>query len=83
MAPITSVDVTLRPEDNYCEALSARQLTFLKYWVFLNFYATSFLVRPSRLVRLLSCLVTSREDSKLEAFVQELKRRLRIARRKP
>ena len=83
MAPITSVDVTLRAEDNYCEALSARQLTLLKYWVFLNFYTVSFLVRPSRIVRLLSCLVTSREDSKLEAFVQELKRRLRIARRKP
>jgi radical SAM superfamily enzyme YgiQ (UPF0313 family) len=79
MAPITSVDVTLRAEDNYCEALSAGQLTRLKYWVFLNFYATSFLVRPSRLLRILACVFTAREDSKLEAFVQELKRRLRVS----
>ena len=79
MAPITSVDLTLRAEDNFCEALSARQLTRLKYWVFLNFYVTSFLVRPSRAFRLLGCLFTTREDSKLEAFVQELKRRLKIA----
>ena len=79
MAPITSVDLTLRAEDNYCEALSARQLTALKYWVFLNFYATSFLVRPSRVLRLLGCFFTTREDSKLEAFVQELKRRLRVS----
>jgi radical SAM superfamily enzyme YgiQ (UPF0313 family) len=79
MAPITSVDVTLRAEDNYCEALSARQLTLLKYWVFLNFYATSFLVRPSRLLHILGCVFTTREDSKLEALVQELKRRLRVS----
>ncbi len=79
MAPITSVDLTLRAEDNYCEALSARQLTLLKYWVFLNFYATSFLVRPARLLRVLGCVFTTREDSKLEAFVQELKRRLKVS----
>jgi anaerobic magnesium-protoporphyrin IX monomethyl ester cyclase len=79
MAPITSVDLTLRDEDNYCEALSARRLTALKYWVFLNFYVTSFLVRPARLLRLLTCLVTASENSKLEAFIQEMKRRLRIS----
>lgn len=82
MAPITSVDLRLRAEDNYCEALSARQLTRLKYWVFLNFYVTSFVCRPSRLLRLVGCLFTAREDSKLEAFVQELKRRLKVSLRR-
>ena len=79
MAPITSVDLRLREDDNYCEHLSAAQLTVFRYWIFLNFYLTSFLVRPARVFRILGSLFIAREDSKLEAFVQEIKRRFKAS----
>ena len=42
-------------------------------------YVASFLARPSQLMRVLSSLWTSRADSKLEAFVQEIKRRFKVS----
>ena len=56
---------------------AARELTLWKYWLFGNFYAVSFVMRPSRILRIIATLFTSREDTKLEAFIQEVKRRFR------
>ena len=76
---IESVNLRLRAENNFCEHLSASAFTFAKYWVFLNFYLASLLARRSPLMRVLSSLWTSREDSKLEALVQEIKRRFKVS----
>ena len=77
MTPIVSTEARLREDNNYCEHISARELTFWKYWLFGNFYAVSFVMRPSRILRIVATLFTSREETKLEAFIQEVKRRFR------
>jgi radical SAM superfamily enzyme YgiQ (UPF0313 family) len=79
VTPIRSMETRLREENNYCASLTARQLTRAKAWMFLNFYAVSFFSHPTRVFRLLRALVTSRETTKLESFLQEVKRRIRIA----
>src|SRR5438445_613168 len=77
MTPIVSTEARLREDNNYCEDISAPELTLWKYWLFGNFYAVSFVMRPSRILRIIATLFTSREDTKLEAFIQEVKRRFR------
>jgi radical SAM superfamily enzyme YgiQ (UPF0313 family) len=80
MAPIFVHDRRLTEDRNYCEHVSARRLTALKYWIVANFYVTSLLTRPSRPFRLLWNLVTNREGSKMDTFLGEMKRRVPGAR---
>jgi radical SAM superfamily enzyme YgiQ (UPF0313 family) len=74
--PIRAIDKLLREQANFCENLSARQLNFYKYWIFLNFYVVSFLTHPGRVWKLLRNLVNDVEDSKMDVFLHSLKVRV-------
>ncbi len=63
---------------NYCLHLSARQMTRWKYWIVLNFYVTSFLCHPGRVLRILFNFLRGRETSKMESFLQETARKVRL-----
>jgi len=76
MTPIFANDEKLRPENNYCENLSARQLTWMKYRILLNFYPFSFAAHPTKAFRVLANVVRGRETRKLETWLVELKRKI-------
>ena len=62
-------------ERNYCDKLTARQMTRWKYWIAGNFYVMSFLCRPLRMARIFWNFLRGRETSKLESFLQETRRK--------
>jgi radical SAM superfamily enzyme YgiQ (UPF0313 family) len=73
LTPIFANDEKLSPENNYCDHLSPRQLTLWKYRLLLNFYATSFAVRPWRVFKVLFNAIRGRETSKLESYLADLR----------
>lgn len=75
MTPIYANDEKLREENNYCEHLSARQLTAMKYKLLLNFYGLSFLFHPTRVFTMTYNVIRGRETRKMETFLVELKRK--------
>lgn len=79
MAPIFVHDKRLTEDRNYCEHISARRLTTLKYRIVANFYLTSVLTHPGRPFRLLRNLFTDREASKMDTFLAETKRKVLTA----
>jgi anaerobic magnesium-protoporphyrin IX monomethyl ester cyclase len=83
MIPIFVHDRSLGEDRNFCDHLSARQLTFFKYWIVANFYVTSFLTHPTRPFRLLRNLASGREASKMDTFLKESFRRFRHRMRLP
>ena len=76
MTPIFANDEKLLPGNNYCDHLSARQLTFWKYRILINFYGLSFLTHPLRVFRVLFNVIRGKETRKLETFLVELKRKV-------
>ena len=66
MAPIFANDEKLRPANNFCENLSARQLTWMKYRILLNFYPVSFLSHPTHIFTIIANVFRGRETRKLE-----------------
>jgi radical SAM superfamily enzyme YgiQ (UPF0313 family) len=76
MAPIFVHDRSLSRERNFCEHLSARRLTGYKYWIVGNFYLTAWATHPTRPFRLLYNLITDREVSKMDTFLNETKRKV-------
>lgn len=76
MLPMLTHAKWVSEEQNYCENLSAAQLTFFRYWIAANFYILSYLTHPTRIWRTLKALVTGREHSKLEAFLVNQKQRM-------
>jgi radical SAM superfamily enzyme YgiQ (UPF0313 family) len=76
MTPTFVHEVWLSADRNYCENLSAAQLTLHKYWIVANFYLTSFLCHPGRIVRLVADVIRGREGSKMGTFLNETRRRL-------
>ena len=79
LTPVFANEEKLLPENNYCDHLSARQLTLWKYRLLLNFYGTSFLVRPWRVFRVLFNAIRGRETSKLETYLVDLRRKMGVA----
>ncbi|MEE9606669.1 MAG: radical SAM protein [Myxococcota bacterium] len=76
MTPLYGHDKWLTEDRNYCEHLPAWRLTVIKYWIVANFYLTSFVSHPGRVFRLIRNLVKNREDSKMDTFLIETKRKL-------
>jgi radical SAM superfamily enzyme YgiQ (UPF0313 family) len=84
MTPIFVHDRSLTEDRNFCDHLTARQLTLYKYWIVANFYGASLLARPARPLGHLWNLVRGREASKMDTFLKETVRRfLRGFRRRP
>jgi radical SAM superfamily enzyme YgiQ (UPF0313 family) len=75
LTPIHAAEARLAEEHNYCEGLSARQLTAWKYRLWLSFYGVSFAVRPWRILTVAQNALRGRETRKLETFLVELKRK--------
>ncbi|MEM7203953.1 MAG: radical SAM protein [Planctomycetota bacterium] len=63
---------------NYCGNLTARQMTAWKYWIVANFYVTSFLFHPGRVFRIFWNFLRGRETSKMESFLHETARKVRL-----
>jgi len=76
MTPIFVHDRRLTEDRNFCDHLSARRLTLLKYWIVANFYGASLVARPGRPFRHLWNLATGREASKMDTFLKETTRRI-------
>jgi radical SAM superfamily enzyme YgiQ (UPF0313 family) len=83
--PIHANEKLLRASRNYCEHLSAWQLTAWKYRLHLTFYALSALHHPRKLLRLAANLARGRETRKMETVLREAVRNLvrRAWRRRP
>jgi hypothetical protein len=61
---------------NFCEHMTARQLTRWKYWVVANFYLTSWVTHPTRAFRVASNVIRGRQTSVLEKFLGDAVRRV-------
>jgi radical SAM superfamily enzyme YgiQ (UPF0313 family) len=75
LAPILSMNARLSAEHNYCRALSAAEITRMKYLILLVFFATQFAVRPWRVLQLLGDMFRERENSRLGVFLVKQKRK--------
>ncbi len=69
--PIYGHKPALDDERNFCEHLSAMELTGWKYLILANFYLTGWLTHPTRLPRILFNAVRGRETTALEKFLGE------------
>jgi len=75
LTPIFANDEKLLEDNNYCDHMSARELTRWKYRLLLNFYGLSFATRPWRILTVLANTARGKETRKLETFLVELKRK--------
>jgi anaerobic magnesium-protoporphyrin IX monomethyl ester cyclase len=81
LTPIYANEAKLTEEHNYCDHLSARQLTAWKYRLLLNFYGLSFLARPWRVVSVLLNTLRGKETRKLETYLVERRRKRKLEKR--
>jgi radical SAM superfamily enzyme YgiQ (UPF0313 family) len=79
--PIYVHNTFLSEDRKYNEHFTAKELTAWKYKVVRAFYVRSLLLRPSRWFRILWNFVRGRETSKMESFLQETMRKLRLRKR--
>lgn len=71
MAPVFVHQPRLTEERNYCESLSAAELSRWKLRILANFYLTAFATHPTRVVRVLYHALRGRQTSPLEKFLGE------------
>jgi len=76
--PIYVHNKFLSEDRKFCDAFTAAQLTRWKYKVVAAFYLNSFLFRPGRVFRILWNFLRGKETSKMESFLQETLRKLRL-----
>ena len=79
MTPIFANEEKLLEENNYCEHLSAKQLTRWKYKILINFYLWSFAFHPTKPFRILWNALRGKETRKLETYLVDLRKKLGIA----
>ncbi len=79
LTPIYANEEKLLPENNYCEHLTAGQLTRWKYRLLLNFYLSSFLFHPTKPFRILWNALRGKETRKLETYLVDLRKKLGVA----
>ena len=80
--PIYVHNTFLSEDRKYNENFTAKELTRWKYKVVRAFYTRSLLLRPSRWFRIFWNFVRGKETSKMESFLKETMRKLRL-RKKP
>jgi radical SAM superfamily enzyme YgiQ (UPF0313 family) len=76
MDPLFVHTMTLSESRNYCEHLTAGQLTRWKYWIVANFYLFAWISHPSRIFRILYNVIRGRQTSIMEKFLSQHRRRL-------
>lgn len=79
LTPIFANEERLLPENNYCEHLSAKQLTRWKYKLLANFYLSSFAFHPTKPFRILFNALRGKETRKLETYLVDLRKKASIA----
>lgn len=79
--PIYVHNTFLSEDRKYNEHFNARELTKWKYRVVRAFYLRSLVLRPSRWFRILWNFLRGKETSKMESFLQETLRKLRLRKR--
>jgi hypothetical protein len=79
LTPIFANEEKLLPANNYCEHLTAKQLTAWKYKILLNFYLTSFLCHPSKPFKIVWNALRGKETRKLETYLVDLRKKIGIA----
>jgi len=79
LTPIFANEERLLPENNFCDHLSASQLTRWKYRILANFYGTSFARRPWRVAQIGWNALRGKETRKLETFLVDVRRKAGIA----
>lgn len=77
MAPAYGHKKSLSEDRNYCEHLTAAQLTRWKYWMVTNFYLTAWICHPARVFRIAYNALSGKETTNLEKFLGETARKLR------
>ncbi|MCK5943462.1 MAG: B12-binding domain-containing radical SAM protein [Planctomycetes bacterium] len=79
--PIYVHNTYLSEDRKYNDHFTAKELTKWKYKVVRAFYTRSLLMRPQRWFRILWNFVRGKETSKMESFLQETMRKLRLRKR--
>ncbi len=79
LTPIFANEEKLLEENNYCDNLSAKQLTRYKYKILANFYLVSFTFRPWRVATIIFNALRGKETRKLETYLVDLRRKAGIA----
>jgi anaerobic magnesium-protoporphyrin IX monomethyl ester cyclase len=79
LTPIFANEEKLLTENNYCDHMTARQLTMHKYKILLNFYGVSFATRPWRVFQILWNALRGKETRKMETFLVDIRRKAGIA----
>lgn len=81
--PIYVHNAFLSEDRKFNDHFTAKELTRWKYRVVRAFYARSLLLRPWRIGRILWNALRGKETSKMESFVQETMRKLRLRKKAP
>ncbi|MHC5062382.1 MAG: B12-binding domain-containing radical SAM protein [Planctomycetota bacterium] len=79
LTPIFANEEKLLSENNYCDQLTAKQVTWWKYKILLNFYLTSFATRPWRVLSIIFNALRGKETRKMETFLVDIRRKVGIA----
>ncbi|MCA8940976.1 MAG: B12-binding domain-containing radical SAM protein [Planctomycetes bacterium] len=79
MTPIFANEEKLLPQNNYCDHMSAKQLTRWKYKLLINFYLNSFLFHPTKPFRIVWNALRGKETRKLETYLVDLRRKVGVA----
>ena len=82
MHPLFGHGGFLSEEHNFCERISAAQLTYWKYRIVGNFYLTSWVTHPMRFLRVIWNALLGRETSALDKFLGERVRQIFARRRR-
>ena len=78
LTPIFANEARVNEANNYSYNLTAKQLTRWRYWTLLNFYAVSYGTRPWRLATTLWNAAIGRETRKMETFLIDIRRKVRV-----
>jgi radical SAM superfamily enzyme YgiQ (UPF0313 family) len=83
MAPLFGLRGYLEERFNFCEHMTAPQLTRWKYWLIANFYLTAWALHPTRPFRVALNAARGRQTSSMEKFLGDTARRVvrRLTRR--
>ncbi len=80
LTPIYANEPRLTEDHNYCDHLSAHELTWWKYRLLVDVYGLSFLSRPWRVFWILCNTLRGKETRKLETYLIELRRKRLLSR---
>ncbi len=79
LTPIFANEAKVDEANNYSYNFTAKELTRWRYWTLANFYLVSYGTRPWRLVSTLWNALIGKETRKMESFLIDIRRKIRVA----